>query len=78
AKGKKPWRMDRSKPYEIDPELYEYYMKGAGVESHAAMTEYNAKENYGSAAAAGLSGVPSEDDGPKENAAGLTYNPMMD
>ena len=68
--------------YEIDPELYEYYLQNAGVESHAAMTEYNAKENYGSAAAAGLSGVPTDDDdqnkGPKVNAAGLTYNPMMD
>ena len=53
-------------------------MNGAGVESHAAMTEYNAKENYGSAAAAGLSGVPTEEEGPKVNAAGLTYNPMMD
>ena len=57
-------------------------MKNAGVESHNAMTEYNAKENYGSAAAAGLSGVPTDEDekkeGPKVNAAGLTYNPMMD
>ena len=53
-------------------------MQNAGVEPHNAMTEYNAKENYGSAAAAGLSGVPDEDAGPKVNAAGLTYNPMMD
>ncbi|MBR1705702.1 MAG: hypothetical protein IJ721_02805 [Bacteroidales bacterium] len=78
APGVKPWRIDRSKPYEIDPDLYEYYMQNAGVEPHNAMTEYNAKENYGSAAAAGLSGVPDEDAGPKVNAAGLTYNPMMD
>ena len=76
---KKPfWKMDRSKPYEIDPEVYEYYKNGAGLEPHNAMTEYNAKENYGSAAAAGISEVPSGDDGQKVNAAGLTYNPMMD
>jgi hypothetical protein len=74
---KKPfWKMDRSKPYEIDPEVYEYYKNGAGIESHSAMTEYNAKENYGSAAAYGIS--EPEEGGDKVNAAGLKYNPMMD
>jgi hypothetical protein len=68
--------MDRSKPYEISQEIYDYYANGAGIEDHNAMTEYNAKENYGSAAAAGISEVPS--DGKKVNAAGLTYNPMLD
>ena len=79
---KKPfWRMDRSKPYEIAPDIYEYYKNGAGLEPHRAMTEYNAKENYGSAAAAGVSAVPPEEpkkDAPKTNAAGLNYNPMID
>ena len=42
------------------------------------MTEYNAKENYGSAAAAGLSGTGKADEKAKVNAAGLKYNPMMD
>ncbi len=76
--GEKRWEMDRSKPYEIDPEVYEYYKNGAGIESHNAMTEYNAKENYGSAAAAGLSGTGKADEKAKVNAAGLKYNPMMD
>ena len=71
---KKPqWTIDRSKPYEISQEVYDYYANGPGFEDHNAMTEYNAKENYGSAAAAGIS-EPTE----KVNAAGLTYNPMLD
>ena len=78
--GEKRWEMDRSKPYEIDPEVYEYYKNGAGIESHRAMTDYNAKENYGSAAAAGLAETAADDakGGEKTNAAGLKYNPMMD
>ena len=77
---KKPfWSIDRSKPYEIDPEIYEYYKNGAGIEPASAMAEYNAKENYGSAAAAGLSGTSAETKGSeKTNAAGLKYNPMID
>ena len=45
------------------------------------MTEYNATQNYGSAAAAGVSSVPDAEatkDAPKTNAAGLNYNPMID
>ena len=56
--------------------MYDYYVNGPGIEDHKAMTEYNAKENYGSAAAAGISEAPAE--GAKVNAAGLTYNPMLD
>ena len=54
-------------------EIYDYYVNGPGLEEHRAMTEYNATQNYGSAAAAGIS-EPTE----KVNAAGLTYNPMLD
>jgi hypothetical protein len=79
---KKPfWTIDRSKPYEISQEIYDYYVNGPGLEEHRAMTEYNATQNYGSAAAAGVSSVPDsepEKDAPKTNAAGLNYNPMID
>ena len=62
-------------------EIYDYYVNGPGLEEHRAMTEYNATQNYGSAAAAGVSSVPDsepEKDAPKTNAAGLNYNPMID
>jgi len=59
--------------------VYEYYKNGAGIEPASAMAEYNAKENYGSAAAAGLSNVSTDKKEPeKTNAAGLKYNPMID
>ena len=77
-KGKPFWRIDRSKPYEIAPDLLKEYE--GNMESFRAMIEYNAKENYGSAAAYGISDDMAKDPDakPATNAAGLRYNPMMD
>ena len=45
----KQWEMDRSKPYELTPDVVEYYEKTGMIEDYDEYIKYNERDNYGTA-----------------------------
>jgi len=43
---KEPWRIDRSKPYEIPLDIIENYRKTGMIEDYMAQIKYDEEENY--------------------------------
>lgn len=43
----KQWEVDRSKPYELTPEVIEYYGKNGMIEDFDEYIKYNERDNYG-------------------------------
>ncbi|OQC24747.1 MAG: hypothetical protein BWX70_02576 [Verrucomicrobia bacterium ADurb.Bin070] len=41
------WEIDRSKPYELTPEVVEFYEKNGKIEDFEAYITYNKRDNYG-------------------------------
>lgn len=46
---KKQWKIDRSKPYELTPEVIKYYEKNGMIEDYKEYIRYNEVDNYGTA-----------------------------
>jgi epoxyqueuosine reductase len=41
------WEIDRSKPYELTPDIIEHYEKTGKIEDYDEYIKYNARDNYG-------------------------------
>lgn len=57
-RSQEQWEIDRSKPYELTPEVVEYYINNGMVEDYEDYITYNKKDNYGIAGKQGASGAP--------------------